>query len=79
MTWNYRVVKFSDEDGEDFYELKEVYYNEDKEPEYYGDAVIAGETIEMMWDEMARFEDALKHAPIDGKVFHRESDPDIIF
>jgi hypothetical protein len=33
----------------------------------------------MMWDEMARFEDALKHAPIDGKVFHRESDPDIIF
>jgi hypothetical protein len=32
-----------------------------------------------MWSVMARFETALKQAPIDGKVFQRESDPDIIF
>lgn len=79
MTWNYRVVMFNDEDNEPFYEIKEVYYNEDNEPEYYGDAVIAGNTIEEMWDEMARFEDALKREAINGKVFHKESNPDIIF
>lgn len=79
MTWNYRVVKFIGDDDEDFYELKEVYYNENKEPEYYGDAVIAGNTVEEMWEEMARFEQALKHEFVDGRIFHRESNPDIIF
>jgi len=79
MAWNYKVVKFSDEGNEPFYEIKEVYYNEDNEPEYYGDAVIGGETLEEMWEEMARFEKALKQEFVDGAVFHRESNPDIIF
>jgi hypothetical protein len=78
MSWNYRVVKFDGGD-EDFFEIKEVYYNEKNELEYFGDAVVVGDTIEEMWSVMARFETALKQAPIDGKVFQRESDPDIIF
>lgn len=80
MAWNYKVVKFDNGNEDDnFYEIKEVYYDDENEPRFYGDANVAGDTIEELWDVMARFETALKQKPIDGKVFHKDSTPDIIF
>ena len=53
MTWNLRVVDQS-EDGEDYLEVCEVYYDEIGIPMGYCKAAMSGETIEdiqqyLMW------------------------------
>ena len=41
MSWNYRVMEFND-DGEKYYEIKEVYYNRDGTLMGYCDATVSG-------------------------------------
>lgn len=44
--WNYRIVNVpSANGGEDWFELKEVYYNHDMSLMGYGDAFVGGETL----------------------------------
>jgi hypothetical protein len=46
MSWNYRVVRFKDEENEDtYYELKEVFYNRDGSLMGYADATVSGESF----------------------------------
>lgn len=33
MTWNYRVIRSKDPDGEYYYAIHEVYYNNNQEPD----------------------------------------------
>lgn len=42
--WNYRVMEFED-DGEKYYEIKEVYYNRDGTLMGYCDATASGESF----------------------------------
>lgn len=44
MSWNYRVMEFED-DGEKYYEIKEVYYNRDGSLMGYCDASVSGESF----------------------------------
>lgn len=37
-TWNYRVMKFVDADGEPWHEIREVYYTDEKPTAYSGKA-----------------------------------------
>jgi hypothetical protein len=46
MSWNYRVVRFKGEIGEDtYYEIKEVFYNRDGSLMGYADATVGGESF----------------------------------
>ena len=46
MSWNYRVVRFKDEENEEtYYELKEVFYNRDGSLMGYADATVSGESF----------------------------------
>lgn len=44
MSWNYRVVRFTD--TEEYYEIKEVFYDTDNRPIGYSDAVCGSDTYE---------------------------------
>jgi len=44
MSWNYRVMEFED-DGEKYYEIKEVYYNRDGSLMGYCNASISGSSL----------------------------------
>jgi hypothetical protein len=44
VMWNYRVMEFED-DGEKYYEIKEVYYNRDGSLMGYCDATVGGSSF----------------------------------
>lgn len=45
--WNYRVVRFTEIVGdEEFYEIKEVFYNTDGKPVGYSDATCGSDTYD---------------------------------
>jgi len=64
MHWNHRVVEMDNGDGDKWYEVCEVYYNEDSKPIGYCDACIGSETLEGLKGEIARFSEALTHPVI---------------
>lgn len=41
MKWNYRVIEFVEATGDPFRQVHEVYYNEEGEPESYGESPAA--------------------------------------
>jgi len=45
VSWNYRVMEFED-DGEKYYEIKEVYYNRDGSLMGYCNASVSGESFD---------------------------------
>ncbi len=71
MHWNHRVVNLASvNDGEDFFEVKEVYYNEKNEPVAYADASVCGSNMEELQVEVERFAKALTQPILDaGKDF----------
>ncbi len=46
MSWNYRILKQTDDEDNEYYEIKEVYYNRDGSLMGYCDAVVSGESVE---------------------------------
>jgi hypothetical protein len=57
MSWNYRVVRFKDEESQEtYYELKEVFYNRDGSLMGYSDATVSGESF----DEVIKVLDMMK-------------------
>lgn len=60
MSWNYRVMEFED-DGEKYYEIKEVYYNRDGTLMGYCNASVSGGSFKDVIDTLTVMkEDAAK-------------------
>ena len=60
MSWNYRIMEL-EEDGEKFYEIKEVYYNRDGTLMGYCNASVSGESFKDVIDTLTVMkEDAAK-------------------
>ena len=60
MTWNHRIVRTTNE-GE-CYELSEVFYDSDNKPYAYGQASIAGETMDEIKEQLDMFDTAMTKA-----------------
>ena len=56
MSWNYRVVEFDDIDEGKYYEIREVYYEDNGELMGHCEATVGGSSIE----EIIRVLDAMK-------------------
>jgi len=69
MTWNYRVVKFTSE--EDYYEIKEVFYDTENKPVGYSDAVCGSDTYEGLFKCMSLMQSAHAKPVIDEEEFYR--------
>lgn len=51
MSWNYRVVRFkNNEDIEEYYEIKEVFYDKQGNVSGYTDSSVLSETFEGLLD-----------------------------
>ena len=59
MSWNYRVVRFTEIVGdEEFYEIKEVFYDVAGKPVGYSDAVCGSDTYEGLFKCMSMMQSA---------------------
>lgn len=68
MHWNHRVIKKTntfvvneETVSEDYYEIVEVFYNQEDKPFTYCDANTVGDTLEGIQENINRFQEALKH------------------
>ena len=68
MSWNYRVVKFTDE--EDYYEIKEVFYDSAGVPVGYSDAVCGSDTYEGLFKVMGMMQSAHAKPVLDEGEFY---------
>jgi hypothetical protein len=70
MIWNYRVVNLKSQcDGEDWYKLQEVSYDDDGKPTGYGDPCIGSDTYESF---VELFKDMITHAVLNEKPLQEE-------
>lgn len=67
MSWNYRTVRCTESDAV-FYEIKEVYYNEQGLPNGYCDADLFGETLEELKDVFDMMKLALEKPILDDRT-----------
>ena len=75
MTWNYRVVKFNGGEGEfdePYYEIKEVYYDQDGSLAGYCDAPVSSETFEGIIEVLNQMRADAHRIIIDEEEFYRE-------
>lgn len=76
MYWNNRVVKFVDViEGvleEEFYEIKEVYYDENDKPYAYGGPCLGSESVESLREVVARLQEAFDKPVLDAKNFEEK-------
>lgn len=71
MTWNYRVVRFTEIVGdEEFYEIKEVFYDTSGKPVGYSDAVCGADTYEGLFKCMSMMQSAHAKPVLDEKEFY---------
>jgi hypothetical protein len=59
MKWNYRIVLMQ-QHGETWYEIREVFYEDDGTPAGHCDAIPAGDDKEELERLVERFEDAFR-------------------
>ncbi len=59
MMWNHRIVATVDEMGNQCFELSEVYYDRDGHPYAYGDAMIVGDYVEDLHEQVDLFKKSL--------------------
>jgi hypothetical protein len=70
MTWNYRVVKHTYEDGYEWYAIHEVYYSNGKPSMCSHDKVApCGATLEELKVDFANYAKALEAPVLDEKEF----------
>jgi hypothetical protein len=55
--WNHRVVK--NDESEELYELAEVFYDVDGLPYAYGKAIVSGDKLETLSEQLSWMMDAL--------------------
>jgi hypothetical protein len=60
MSWNYRIVRFKHHEFEedDYYEIKEVFYDTAGKPVGYSDAVCGSDTYEGLFKCMSMMQSA---------------------
>ena len=76
MSWNYRIVRFKDEqaledESEEYYEVKEVFYDADGKPVGYSDAVCGSDTYEGLFKCMSMMQSAHAKPVLDEFEFFR--------
>lgn len=73
MTWNYRIVKTTSEDG-DRYAIHEVYYDANGNPTSHTvePACPIGETLEELQVEMERYQKAMGKPVLNGSDYSIE-------
>ena len=70
MHWNYRIVNTKTENGgEDWFCLQEVYYNKDKTPYAYCDPSTGSETMESLKDVWHMINEAITLPPLQEEDF----------
>jgi hypothetical protein len=70
FTWNYRIVNTKSENGgEDWYCLKEVYYNKDNTPYAYSNACTGSEDMESLKDVFKMLNEAMELPPLQESDF----------
>ncbi len=76
MTWNYRVVKHTHEDGEEFYQIHEVFYK-NEQPDMITEKGITpfGENLEELSHSMIYMLQALTKPVLDAKIFEKDENP----
>lgn len=71
-TWNYRVMKFVDEDGEPYCQIHEVYYDKEGHPNGYTEnpvSVFSTEGIDGLDWVLGKMTEALKKAVLEESDF----------
>ena len=72
MSWNYRVVRFTEIVGdEEFYEIKEVFYDNSGKPVGYSDANCGADTYEGLFKCMSMMQSAHAKPVIDESEFFK--------
>lgn len=79
MSWSYRVVhqtipSQSVSADEEYYEIYEVFYDDDGNPNGYGDAHPGGEDIEELRDELLLMIDAVNQPVLEMKDLDEHTD-----
>jgi hypothetical protein len=71
MSWNYRVVKGTTEDGGEYFGIHEIYYNDDGgiRSMSEGPEPVAGETLEAVKSVLQKMTDCLsKDVLVEGDI-----------
>jgi hypothetical protein len=67
MSWNYRVVKEKDADGENIYSIHEVYYDENYNIKAIGESsFINSDSLEGLKWQISKMDECLKKEVIDN-------------
>ena len=69
MTWNLRIVMLSDYQGDFYFELREVFYNEEKVPVGHTRATVGGENIDELQEYLNRAKEAIAKPTLRGSDF----------
>lgn len=77
MTWNYRVVRFKTEDEtEEYYEIKEVFYDAAGKPVGYSDATCGADTYDGLFKVMGMMQSAHAKPTLDEAEFFSKKEQD---
>jgi len=69
MSWNYTIVRFTtEEDTEEYYEIKEVFYDTTGKPVGYSDATCGADTYDGLFKVMGMMQSAHAKPVIDEAV-----------
>ena len=73
MSWNYRVVRFTtEEDTEEYYEIKEVFYDSTGKPVGYSDANCGADTYDGLFKVMGMMQSAHAKPVLDESEFFKK-------
>jgi len=74
MSWNYRVVRFTGEnlisDTEEYYEIKEVFYDVGGKPVGYSDATVGSDTYGGLFKVVGLMQSAHAKPVLNEEDFH---------
>lgn len=69
MTWNYRVVRFKNADLDEYYEVKEVFYDKNGDLAGYSEASVCSDTFEGLFNCMELMREATAKPVINEEDF----------
>jgi len=74
MTWNYRVVRFENDEMGEYFEIKEVFYDKLGEIAGYSEASVFADTYEGLFESIDLMKAATAKPVIDEKDFFSKSE-----